>query len=86
VTTARNGRRSERLDLEDYVEQHPMGMVVAAFGVGYVLSGALFSRATARLLGLGLTAGLRFATPSLMKAVVGGRAAVTPGNSRPHAR
>ena len=56
-------RSSELVALERYVEQHPVGTVVAAFGVGYVLAGALFSKATARALGLGL----RFASPILLQ-------------------
>ena len=35
-----------------FVDEHPFGAVGAAFGVGFVLAGGLFSRTTARVLGL----------------------------------
>jgi hypothetical protein len=34
-------------------DEHPLLTVAGAFGVGYLLSGALYSRATAKLLGIG---------------------------------
>jgi hypothetical protein len=37
-----------------FVDRHPVGLTLAAFGVGYVVAGALFSAATARMAGLGL--------------------------------
>lgn len=40
------------LDLRGRVQRHPYAMMAAAVGVGYVLGGGLFSRTTARLLGL----------------------------------
>jgi hypothetical protein len=87
--TSKSGRTDELRQLGQYVEQHPLGMVAAAFGTGYLLSGALFSPATARILGLGLRFGLRFATPSLVRAAFGGDAPFNPGNTgntgpRPH--
>src|SRR5262249_7317217 len=36
-----------------WVEKHPLGAVGAAFGVGYLLSGALVSRSTAKAVGIG---------------------------------
>ena len=42
------------LDLRGRVQRHPYGMMLAAFGVGYVLGGGLFTPATARVLRLGL--------------------------------
>ncbi len=80
--TARTSRVTEPLALADYVGKHPVGSVVAAFGVGYLLSGALFSRATARILGLGV----RYATPALVRAAFGANAAFNPGNGHPHVR
>jgi len=34
-------------------DEHPLLTVGAAFGVGYLLSGAIYSRTTARLIGVG---------------------------------
>ncbi len=56
--------------LSQYVEEHPVGAVVAAFGVGYVVSGALFSKATVRLVGFGLQQGLGFVAPTLIRAAL----------------
>jgi hypothetical protein len=47
-------RRAQLLgELQRLVAEHPLGAVAAAFGVGYLLSGALLSRTTARVLGIG---------------------------------
>jgi hypothetical protein len=40
------------LDLRGRVQRHPYAMMAAALGVGYVLGGGLFTRTTARLLGI----------------------------------
>jgi hypothetical protein len=45
---------SRALDLRGRVERHPIGMVAAALGVGYVLGGGIFSPTTARLLRIGV--------------------------------
>jgi hypothetical protein len=42
-----------RASLNSYVEEHPLGAVGIAFGIGYILSGALVSRLTARVVGIG---------------------------------
>lgn len=47
---------AEATGLKPMVEKHPYAMVAAAFGVGYVLAGALFSPLTRRLVGLGIKA------------------------------
>jgi hypothetical protein len=73
---------SELVALERYVERHPVGTVVAAFGVGYLLSGALFSKATARILGLGL----RYASPSMLNAAFGEQALFNLGKAKSHNR
>ena len=44
----------ESLDLRGRVERHPYGMVLAAFGVGYILGGGLFTPTTARVVKLGM--------------------------------
>ena len=42
------------LDLKGRVERNPYMMLAAAFGVGYVLGGGLFTRTTGRILRLGV--------------------------------
>lgn len=42
------------LDLRGRVQRHPYGTLLAAFGVGYVLGGGLFTPTTARVVRLGL--------------------------------
>jgi hypothetical protein len=44
----------ETLDLRGRVERNPYLMMAAAFGVGYVLGGGLFTRTTARFIKLGM--------------------------------
>ena len=47
--------------LDEETEQHPLRTVALAVGAGYVLGGGLFSKLSARLLGVGLRVGLRMA-------------------------
>jgi hypothetical protein len=56
--------------LSRYVEEHPVGAVVAAFGLGYVVSGALFSKTTLRVVGFGLQLGLRSVAPVVIRAAL----------------
>jgi hypothetical protein len=42
------------LDLRGRVDRNPYMMLAAAFGVGYVLGGGLFTRTTARVIRLGV--------------------------------
>jgi hypothetical protein len=51
-----------------FVQERPIASVAIGFGVGYLLSGALYSRATMRLLGLGS----RFLFAALLKPMVAG--------------
>jgi hypothetical protein len=44
----------DTLDLKGRVERNPYMMLAAAFGVGYVLGGGLFTRTTARVIRLGV--------------------------------
>lgn len=44
----------DTMDLKGRVERNPYLMVAAAFGVGYVLGGGLFTRTTGRILRLGV--------------------------------
>jgi hypothetical protein len=47
-------RRDELLDQgRRFVDQHPLAAVGIAFGLGYLISGALLSRTTGKLLRLG---------------------------------
>jgi hypothetical protein len=55
--TTRARVQSRKTQLSHFVDAYPLGMVAAAFGVGYALSGALFSKTSARILGLGLRYG-----------------------------
>ena len=45
---------TETLDLRVRVQRNPLGMVLAAAGIGYVLGGGLFSPLTGRLLKIGM--------------------------------
>jgi hypothetical protein len=51
-----------------FIHDHPYAAVGAAFGFGYLVSGALFSRATFKLVGLGG----RFLAGALLKQVIAG--------------
>jgi hypothetical protein len=55
------------LDLRGRVERHPIGMMFAALGVGYVLGGGLFSPLTGRL----VRVGMRLALVPLIKSQIG---------------
>ena len=46
------------IDLRGRVERNPIGMVLAAVGVGYVLGGGLFSSLTGKVLRIGLRVAL----------------------------
>jgi len=58
---------SRTLDLRGRVERHPIGMMFAALGVGYVLGGGLFSPLTGRL----VRVGMRLALVPLIKSQIG---------------
>jgi hypothetical protein len=47
-------RFTRSVDLRGRVQRHPVGMVFAAAGVGYLLGGGLFSPATGKALRIGL--------------------------------
>jgi len=55
------------LDIDGRVRRNPYGTMAAAIGIGYVLGGGLFSRLTARILGLGLRVGIRLAALPVIK-------------------
>jgi hypothetical protein len=58
---------TESLDLRGRVQRNPIGMVLAAAGIGYVLGGGLFSPMTSRL----LKVGLRLALVPVIKSQLG---------------
>ena len=59
--------------VNNYVDANPLAAVGIAFGVGYLLSGALFSRTTFKAASIGG----RFALGGLLKQLVAG---IGPGN------
>lgn len=59
---------SSSIDLRGRVERNPIGMVLAAAGIGYVLGGGLFSPLTGRL----VRYGLRLAVIPLVKSQLSG--------------
>jgi hypothetical protein len=50
---AENVAEAVRESVTDRVRENPYGMLAAAFAVGYVAGGGLFTRTTARIIGLG---------------------------------
>jgi hypothetical protein len=67
---------SHALDIRRRARRHPYAMVAAALGAGYILGGGLFSRTTARLLGV---AGRVAALPVLRSELIGLAEAVLSG-------
>ena len=67
---------SKRIDgwrdtLSEQINEHPVRTVAVALGTGYLLAGGLFSRLTARLVGLGVRIGLRVGgAPLVTRSVV----------------
>ena len=48
-----------RVTLSEQINEHPVRTVAIALGTGYLLAGGLFTRLTARLVGLGIRIALR---------------------------
>jgi hypothetical protein len=48
-----SGKQDVVEPLAAFVQERPLAAAAAAFGVGYLLGGGLFTRTTGRLLGLG---------------------------------
>ena len=71
--------------LSEQINEHPGRTVAIALGTGYMLAGGLFSRLTARLVGLGMRIGLRVAGPRLVtQGVVALREALLSRNGTVH--
>ena len=56
-----SGQRIDRWreTLSEQINEHPGRTLAIALGTGYLLAGGLFTRFTARLVGLGMRLGLR---------------------------
>jgi hypothetical protein len=65
--------------MHNFVDERPLAAVGVAFGVGYLLSGALFSRATMKVAGMGGRFFLGNALRQLVLGVGGGLLADTLG-------
>jgi hypothetical protein len=71
------------IDLRGRVERNPLGMVLAAVGVGYVLGGGLFSPLTGRLVRVGIRLALIPLVKSQLSNIVGETHAAGEGASGP---
>ena len=75
IELVRDAVRRETDDLRrsafGFVQEHPYSAVAAAFGVGFVLSGGLFSRATAKTVSFGT----RFLLGRFLKQLIAGAGA-----------
>ena len=60
------------IDLRGRVQRNPIGMVLAAAGVGYVLGGGLFSALTGRMVRVGLRLALIPLVKSQLSNIAGG--------------
>ena len=72
------------LDLRGRVDRHPIGMVLGAVGVGYVLGGGLFSPVTGKLLKIGIRLALIPVIKSQLEVLAGGMEAERPSESGAH--
>ena len=59
-------------------DEHPLLTVGAAFGIGYLLSGAIYSRTTARLIGVGA----RFLFGAMLKDAIAATVMPNAGGAR----
>jgi hypothetical protein len=71
IVEATGNMLRETLDIPAWVQRNPYGMVAGAVGMGFVLGGGLFTRLTARILGVGLRIVLVAALPILQEGLVG---------------
>lgn len=75
-------RFNETIDLRGRVQRNPIGMVIAAAGVGYLLGGGLFSPLTGRLVKIGI----RLALIPLVKSQLGAVASEVLGQAGGHSQ
>jgi hypothetical protein len=52
------------------LKQRPYSVLAGAVGLGFVLGGGLFTRLTARIVGIGLRAGVLAALPMMQKELI----------------
>jgi hypothetical protein len=71
------------VDLRGRVERNPIGMVLAAVGIGYVLGGGLFSPLTGKAVRIGLRLALIPLVKSQLANIAGGAHAAGEGASGP---
>ena len=72
------------LDLRGRMDRHPIGMVLAAMGVGYVLGGGLFSPLTGKLLKIGVRLALVPIIKSQLDVLAGNIEGERPAGSGTH--
>jgi hypothetical protein len=72
---------SDSIDLRGRVQRNPIGMVLAAAGIGYVLGGGLYSPMTSRLLRIGV----RLALVPVIKSQLGRMAGEVRTDGHPSA-
>ena len=71
------------IDLRGRVERNPIGMVLAAAGIGYVLGGGLFSPLTGKIVRIGLRVALIPLVKSQFENLVGQQAQAGEGAAGP---
>ena len=71
------------IDLRGRVERNPIGMVLAAAGIGYVLGGGLFSPLTGKVVRIGLRLALIPVIKSQLANIAGPAHAAGEGASGP---
>ena len=71
------------IDLRGRVQRNPIGMAVAALGVGYVLGGGLFSPLTGRVVRIGIRLALIPLVKSQLSNIVGSMDAGEQASGQP---
>ena len=71
------------IDLRGRVERNPIGMVLAAAGIGYVLGGGLFSPLTSKIVRIGLRVALIPLVKSQFENLVGQSSQAGEGTAGP---
>jgi hypothetical protein len=78
-------------DVGALIDEHPVGTLLAAVGIGYVVGGGLFTSLTKRLVGAGVRLGLQFAVMPALERQIASLAEGKPDgqagpNAAPHQR